>query len=148
MSPNYNRECIITTDACATGYGGVLSQLDDDGRERPIAYHSKRFNKAQENWSTYEQECYALVQCLKRFRPYIEGNHIKLFTDHKALIYLNKHSTLSAKQARWVSYINLFDYEIKYKEGKSNKVADALSRNLVQRNNWKNNPNDYGWETN
>ena len=106
MSPNYNKEFIITTDACATGYGGVLSQLDDDGRERLIAYHSKRFNKQKKIWSTYEQECYALVQCLKRFRPFIEGNHIKLFTDHKFLIYLNRQPTLNAKQALLVSFLN------------------------------------------
>ena len=106
MSPNYNKGFMITTDACATGYGGVLSQLDDEGRERPIAYHSKRFNKVQENWSTYEQECYALVQCLKRFRPFSEGNHIKLFTDHKFLIYLNRQPTLNAKQALLVSFLN------------------------------------------
>ena len=31
MSPNYNKEFILTTDACATGYGGALSQLDDGG---------------------------------------------------------------------------------------------------------------------
>ena len=31
MSPNYNKQFILTTDACATGYGGALSQLDDGG---------------------------------------------------------------------------------------------------------------------
>ena len=128
MSPNYNRDFIITCDACSTGYGGVLSQIDDDGRERPIAYHSKRFNQVQQNWSVYEQELLSIVECLKKFRPYVDGNKVTLQTDHKALIYLNKQPHLNAKQARWISFINLFNYEIKYKEGKSNKVADALSR--------------------
>ena len=131
MSPNYTKEFTITSDACANGYGGVLSQLDDNGHERPIAYYSKRFNRTEENWSTYEQECFALVQCLKKFRHYIEGKPVKLYTDHKALIHLNNQPNLNAKQARWVSFINLFDYTIKYKEGKTNKVADALSRQFI-----------------
>ena len=48
--------------------------------------------------------------------------------EHKALIYLNNQPKFTAKQARWVSYLNLFDYTIKYREGSSNKVADGLSR--------------------
>jgi len=97
-------------------YGGVLSQLDDDGRERPIAYHSRRFNESQQNWSVYEQECLAIVECLKRFRPYIDGNKGTLQTDHKALIYLNRQPTLNAKQARLISFINLFNYELNIKK--------------------------------
>ena len=62
------------------------------------------------------------------FRRYVEGSKISLFTNHKALIYLNNQPKLNTKQARWISFINLFDYSIKYKEGALNKVADGLSR--------------------
>jgi len=61
----------------------------------------------------------------EKFRHFVEGNRVNLFTDHKALIYLNNQPKLTAKQARW---INLFDYCIKYREGASNRVADGLSR--------------------
>ena len=57
----------------------------------------------------------------------MEGYQIYLFTDHKTLIDLNNQPKLTAKQARWISFINLFDYSIKYKEGALNKVA-GLSR--------------------
>ena len=65
-------------------YGGVLSQLDDDVRERPIAYHSKRFNESQQNWSVYEQECLAIDECLKRFVHTLTGTKSpsKLITMH------------------------------------------------------------------
>ena len=53
---------------------------------------------------------------------------MNLFTNYNALIYLNNQPKLTAKQAQWVSYLNLFDYTIKYREGSSNKVADGLSR--------------------
>lgn len=73
---------------------------------------SRKFQDRQYNWSTYEQELYALVESLKHFRPYVEGKKITLYTDHRALIYLNKQEKLTGKQARWIGFINLFDYEI------------------------------------
>ena len=65
---------------------------------------------------------------LKHFRPYVEGKKVTLYTDHRALIYLNKQDKLTGKQARWIGFINLFNYEIKYREGRINSVADGLSR--------------------
>jgi len=128
MAPNYEQEFNITSDASGTGIGGVLTQLDVNKKERPIAYFSRQLKGHERNWSTYELETLALVESLKNFRHYVEGSKINLFTDHKALIYLNNQPKLNAKQARWISFINLFDYSIKYKEGALNKVADGLSR--------------------
>jgi len=116
MNPDYKREFIITSDASQHGIGAVLSQKDDDGNERPVAYFSRKLNDRESNWSTYEQECLALVEALKHFRHYVEGKKVYLFTDHKALIHLNKQPKLTAKQARWISFINLFNYSIGYRE--------------------------------
>jgi len=82
--------------------------------------------RIEKNWSIYEQETLALVESLKKFRHYVEGNKVNLFTDHKPLIYLNNQPKLTAKQARWVSYLNLFNYTIKYREGSSNKVPASF----------------------
>ena len=126
--PDYTKPFLIISDASQHGIGGVLVQLDDEGFERPIAYFSRKFQNRQYNWSTYEQELYALVESLKHFRPYVEGKKVTLYTDHRALIHLNKQAKLTGKQARWIGFINLFDYEIRYREGKINAVADGLSR--------------------
>ena len=128
MTPDYSKPFTITSDASQCGIGGVLTQLDEKDLERPIAYYSKKLNDRQMNWSTYEQECYALVESLKHFRHYVEGQQVTLYTDCKGLIYLNNQPKLTAKQARWIGYINLFNYTIKYREGRTNNVADGLSR--------------------
>jgi len=127
-TPDYSKEFTLTTDASRYGIGGVLTQNDDNGNERPIAYFSQKLKPQEQNWSTYEQECFAIVASLKHFRHYCEGNKINIFTDHKALIHINNQPKLTAKQARWISYISLFNYSIGYREGKANKVADGLSR--------------------
>ena len=103
MIPNYSKEFTITSDASKTGIGGVLTQFDDNGKERPISYFSRKLIAHERNWSAYEQESYTLVESLKHFRHYVEVQRVNLFTDHKALIYLNNQPKLTAKQARWVS---------------------------------------------
>ena len=48
----------------------------------------KTFNKAQENYSTIENEMLAMVFSCEKFRPYILGSHIIIHTDHEAIKYL------------------------------------------------------------
>ena len=49
-------------------------------------------------------------------------------TDHESLKYLKAQHNLNKRHARWVAFIETFPFVIKYKSGKSNIVADALSR--------------------
>jgi len=92
--PDYAKPFSITTDASGTGVGAVLSQLNEKGQERPIAFFSRKLNTRESHSSAYELECLALVEALKKFRPYVEGNRVNLYTDHKALIYLNNQPKL------------------------------------------------------
>jgi len=96
-TPDYSKEFSISSDASGTGIGGVVSQKDENGKERPIAYFSRQLNEQEKNWSIYEQETLALVESLKKFRHYVEGNKVNLFTDHKALIYLNNQPKLTLR---------------------------------------------------
>lgn len=48
-SPDFNKPFFIQCDACKTGVGGVLVQLSEKGDEWPIAFVSKKLNKAQQN---------------------------------------------------------------------------------------------------
>lgn len=139
--PDFSLPFEITTDASNVAIGGVLSQND-----KPIAYVSRTLNEHEINYSTIEKECLGIVWCLKQFRPYVYGRKIKLFTDHKPLIWLNNLKEPNSKLMRWRLQIGEYDYEINYKEGHLNKVADCLSRieinNTISSNqNFNNNEN-------
>ena len=52
---------------------GVLTQLDGEGGQRPIAFHSAKLTKTQQNWATVEREAYAAISALKKFRVWTFG---------------------------------------------------------------------------
>ncbi|CAF1293325.1 unnamed protein product [Didymodactylos carnosus] len=74
----------IQADASNIGIGAVLLQLTQDG-EKPVAYISKDLNKQQQNWSTTERECFAIVQAVKKWDSYISGQEFIITTDHHPL---------------------------------------------------------------
>ena len=50
-------------------------------------------------------------------------------TDNKGLKYMLDQRNLNARQARWLSFLSEYDFEIQHIKGKENEVVDALSRN-------------------
>ena len=61
-----------------------------------------------------------------KFKDYLLGSKFTVFTDNNPLCYI-KSSKLGAAQIRWLSELALYDFDIVYRTGKSNLVADALS---------------------
>ena len=62
-----------------------------------------------------------------KFKDYLLGSKFTIFTDNNPLCYI-KSSKLGAAQIHWLSELALYDFDIVYRTGKSNLVADALSR--------------------
>jgi hypothetical protein len=69
-----------------------------------------------------------ILHALKKWRPYLIGRHFKVKTDHDSLKYFLEQRLSSEKQQKWVTKILGYDFEIVYKKGKKNVVADELSR--------------------
>jgi len=103
-------------------------QLSDEGDECPIAFISKKLNKAQQNYSVTEQECLAAIVCLKNFRAYVEGHDFTIITDHASLKWLMSQTDLSSRLARWALKLQSYSFKIEHRRGKLNVVPDVLSR--------------------
>ncbi|KAH9649253.1 hypothetical protein KPL70_025913 [Citrus sinensis] len=94
---------------------------------RPIACFSKKLNGAALNYPTYDKELYALVRALEMWQHYLWPKEFVIHTDHELLKHLQGQHKLNKRHARWVEFIKTFPYVIRYKQGKENIVADALS---------------------
>ena len=70
----------------------------------------------------------ALVRALQTWQYYLRPWEFVLHTDHELLKHIKSQTKLRKRYARWIAFIDTFAFVIKYKIGKSNVVADALSR--------------------
>ncbi|KAL6321150.1 hypothetical protein AAG906_012922 [Vitis piasezkii] len=123
----------LMCDASDFAIGAVLSQRED-GKPYVIYYASKTLNKAQRNYTTTEKELLAIVFALNKFRAYLVGSFIIVFTDHSALKYLLTKQDAKARLIRWILLLQEFNLQIRDKKGVENVVADHLSRLAIAHN--------------
>lgn len=121
--PRFDKLFVLTTDASNNALGAVLSQ-----NGHPVSYTSRTLNEHERNYSAIEKELLAIVWSVKYFRPYLFGRKFKIQTDHRPLVWLNSLKEPNVKLQRWKIQLNEYDFEIEYIKGKTNKVADYLSR--------------------
>ena len=82
----------------------------------------------KKNYSTTEKECLAIIWGIQKMRPYLEGFHFYVETDHQPLKWLLKQPEPRGRLARWIMTLQQYDFEVTYRKGVLNQVADTLSR--------------------
>ena len=126
--PDFTREFHLFVDASSTGIGMALAQITDDGLERAIAYNGRNFTQAEQNYSTTERECLALIEGIRKFQPYLHGRKFTVHTDHNALQWLMNITSPVGRLARWALLLQQYNFDVVYRPGKTHGNADGLSR--------------------
>lgn len=122
--PNFEKEFHLTTDASDYAIGAVLSQ-----ENRPITFLSRSLNKTEESYATNEKEMLAIIWALSSLRNFLYGSKkVIIQTDHQPLTHSLSNKNTNAKMRRWKAILEEYNHELHYTPGKSNVVADALSR--------------------
>ena len=122
----------LDCDASDEGVGAVLLQ-EQEGVDRVIAYGSHRLSKSQKNYSTTRKELLACVLFTQQFDHYLLGKKFKLRSDHASLQWLFNFKHPRGIIARWFEILAEFDFDIVFRPGAENVVADALSRRPADR---------------
>jgi hypothetical protein len=123
---NFNKTFEIECDASRIGIRVILMQ-----DRRPIAFFSEKLSGAALNYPTYDKELYALVRVLETWQRYLWPKEFVIHTNHESLKHLKSQCKLNKRHARWIEYIEIFPYVIRYKQGKENIVVDALPLRYV-----------------
>ena len=126
--PNFSRHFILDTDVSDVGIGAVLSQLDDEGHERMVAYGSRTLSKAMGRYCVTRRELLAVVVFTQHYRPYLAGHKFLLRTDHGSLTWLKNFKEPEGQLARWLERLQELHLDITHRRGRAHTNADALSR--------------------
>lgn len=118
---------ILDTDASDVGIGAVLSQIQQ-GRERVLAYGSRKLSKTEQNYCTTRRELLAVVEFTRHFRQYLLGRPFVVRTDHSSLRWLTRLKEPEGQLARWLERLAEYDFEIVHRPGRLHTNADSLSR--------------------
>ena len=142
--PKLDKEFIIMCDASQNGLGAVLMQKQDisvPGKEEKeerlvaISYASKSLTATQRRWSTIERESYAAVFAVQTFHEYLKGRRFKIQTDHAPLLKTLQKSDPNKRMGKFAMELRAYKFDVEYKKGSENVLADALSRLEISTDN-------------
>ena len=117
----------VAVDFSKENVAGILSQVQE-GQERFIAAVGRKTTKYESNYHSCKGELAAIIYSLRKFEHILKFKKFVLWTDSKALTYLQTMKKLTGIYFRWLSEIQSFDFDVYHRPGKENTNADAVSR--------------------
>ncbi|KAI1006047.1 hypothetical protein K3495_g2170 [Podosphaera aphanis] len=125
-----NAETIIEADSSGYAIGGVISQVDEKGRLRPVGFFSRKLTPAEANYQIHDKELLSIVATMRHFRGELRSveRPFIVFSDHRNLRYFMTTRQLSERQVRWAEELSSFNFEIRFRPGTESAKPDILSR--------------------
>ena len=125
--PDFTNSVVVETNASNLDIGDVLVQ-----HGRPIAHYSHGLPKTKVPRSAYEIELFAVVMAVQKWKHYLIHKPFTIRSDQMSLKYLWEQKEIPSQYAKWLVKLMGFQFIVEYREGRTNKVADALSKVNVE----------------
>ncbi|GAA5875076.1 hypothetical protein JCM1840_001758 [Sporobolomyces johnsonii] len=119
----------LFTDASVVGCGAWIGQGTSRETARPFRFHSAKFNSAQLNYTTTDQELLAVLDACLKFRDHLIGWKFTVVCDHEPLkTYHTQPPKQTRRHVRLWETLSEFNFDWEFIPGKKNGLADSLSR--------------------
>jgi len=121
----------METDASNQAISGILSQyhiVNGVKQLHPTEYHAKTLDATQRNWPIHDKELFAIVDSFRKWRDWLVGVPVNVYTDYQGLQYFNTKQKLNSRQASWYLKMSEFIYHIYYQPGSKMGKEDGLFR--------------------
>ena len=123
--PDWNKPFYLQPDASKNGYGAILSQRDEKGKEHPVTYISRRTRGTGERTANARRsEAGCIYWAVKKLRRFLEGHKFFVQTDHEPLKYLRNEKNDRVLQ-RQLLELEHFRFDVIYKPGKEQTNGDT-----------------------
>lgn len=94
-----------------------------------IAFYSKRISPTESDYTANDRAFLGSISFLERFRCYLKGASLEIFTENQVLQYVFTKPEMSRKEARWLEKLGNFDiFPITLRPGKIHVLGDLLLR--------------------
>ena len=89
-SPDPNEPFLLQTDTSGVGIIAILSQIQENGEEKPVGYYFRQMLPRERRYTVSEQECLGVVEGIQHFKIYLSSGQFTVVTHHRCLTYLHK----------------------------------------------------------
>ena len=117
----------VECDASDIALSGVLNQGG-----RPVAFFARTLQKHEKKWPPVEKEASSIIESVQNWKHFLTGNKFTLITDQEAVSYIfhikHKSKIKNDKLYRWRLNLACYSFDIVYRPGEQNVVADTFSR--------------------
>ncbi len=127
--PNYEsgEPFILDTDFSKTNLAAILSQKQGSS-EKFIGAGARKCNKAEQNYPSHKGELAAAVMGMRKFEHILRFKPFILRTDSRCMQFLDSLKEVRGIYARWLNFVQGFEFSVVHRPGVKNQNADALSR--------------------
>ena len=107
--PKWDMEFHVHVDMSCIVLGVVLTQEGGEGLDHPIEFMSHKLSKVENKYSTNERKGLAKVYMLQKYRHYLLGGHLNMYTNHSVLKYMVNMLVLGGHICRWLLLFQEYD---------------------------------------
>ena len=134
QQPNFSEIFYVNTDGSGSGISAALLQASHNGELLPVSYFSRTLSKSERNYPAIKLELLAIISAVRAFKQYLYHKEFIILSDSRPLQHYKKSSSPADIVTRWLLELSEYSYTFKYIPGKSNVLADFLSRTPLEKN--------------